>query len=47
MRSNFRRWSRRLTPKRPDVVLAARIEYAQTSDQQGMSIRGYRQSPPN
>jgi len=44
MKSNSRRWRRRLTPKRPEVVLAAQIEYAQTGDQQGMSIRADRKS---
>lgn len=33
------RWRRRMLPTRQEVILAARIEYSQTQDQKGMSIR--------
>jgi hypothetical protein len=40
----WRRWRSRLAPRRREVVLAAQIEYAQTGDQQGMSIRADQKS---
>jgi len=38
------RWRRRMLPTRREVILAARIEYSQTQEQQGMSIHDSRSS---
>lgn len=44
MRMSSWRWRKRLMPKNREVIMAAQIEYSQTGDQQGMSIRQDRKS---